>query len=280
MDIRKIIIISRLILIITFSIRKEHNFHFLTGFQAEDEKTRYLYLYRDGIIVPGKPEVDITTGLGPDGEAVTPGTSGNRNRWTTAGFFGRINYDYKGKYLLEMNGRYDGSSRYRKGNQWKFFPSISAGWNIASEDFMESINNIIGQLKLRFSYGSLGNQNTSNWYQTFQTISFQSASGQWIQNGLKPNVAWTPALVSESLTWEKIESYNMGIDFAFLKNRLHGSFDCYVRNTKDMVGNAPELPAILGTDVPVTNNTDLRTKGWELTIGWDDQLAEWLEVWF
>lgn len=263
-----------------FSILKKHNFHFLTGFQAEDEKTRYLYLYRDGIIVPGKPEVDITTGLGPDGEAVTPGTSGNRNRWTTAGFFGRINYDYKGKYLLEMNGRYDGSSRYRKGNQWKFFPSISAGWNIASEDFMESINNIIGQLKLRFSYGSLGNQNTNNWYQTFQTISFQSASGQWIQNGLKPNVAWTPALVSESLTWEKIESYNMGIDFAFLKNRLHGSFDCYVRNTKDMVGNAPELPAILGTDVPVTNNTDLRTKGWELTIGWDDQLENGLKYGF
>ncbi|MCH3994896.1 MAG: TonB-dependent receptor [Prevotella sp.] len=263
-----------------FNIKKDHHLHFLAGFQAEDERTRYIYLNRDGIIVPGKPEIDITTGLGPDGDMIIPGTSGNRSRWTTAGFFGRINYNYKEKYLLEMNGRYDGSSRFRRGNQWKFFPSISAGWNIASEKFMEPLNDIIGQLKLRLSYGSLGNQNTDNLYQTYQTISFQSAGGQWTQGGMKPNIALAPAIVSEFLTWEKIESYNVGLDFAFLKDRLHGSFDYYVRNTKDMVGNAPELPAILGADVPVTNNTDLRTKGWELTLGWDDHLSNGIKYGF
>ena len=146
----------------------------------------------------------------------------------------------------------------------------------ARENFFEPINDVIGTLKLRASYGSLGNQNTTNWYQTYQTMSVGSSDGSWLMNGKKPNTATAPGLVSTTLTWETIESYNIGLDWGLLNNRLTGSFDYYIRNTKDMVGNAPELPAILGTAVPVTNNTDLRTSGWELSIGWNDRLSNGL----
>lgn len=255
---------------------EKHNFHIMAGFQAEDLKQLQFGLQRSGIMIPSKPEVDLGTGLGPDGKPVTPDTNGSRNEWTTVGFFGRFNYDYQGKYLLEVNVRRDGSSRFRKGNQWKTFPSFSLGWNMASEDFFKPLNHVIDQLKLRASYGTLGNQNTNNWYQTFQTLSASASAGSWLQNGVKPNIASAPGLVSETLTWEKIESWNLGVDFGFFNHRLTGSFDYFVRNTKNMVGNAPELPDILGTSVPVTNNTDLQTHGWELTLGWQDRLQNGL----
>lgn len=256
----------------TFDLSEKHNFHVMAGFQSEDERMTYKYADRNGIIVSNKPEIDITTGLDPYGSPVTPSVGGNRSRWTTCGFFGRINYDYNSKYLLEMNGRYDGSSRFRHNNQWKFFPSVSVGWNIANEKIMQPVNDWIGLLKLRISYGSLGNQNVDDIYQTFQRIAVNPSAGQWLQNGIQPNVALAPSLVSESLTWETIRNFNIGLDFALLKERLRGSFDWYVRKTKNMIGPAPELPSVLGTGVPVTNNTDLRTNGWELTIGWSDRL--------
>lgn len=256
----------------TYNLNDAHNFHVMGGFQAENLKQTQFGLQRNGIMFSGKPEVDLTTGLDYWGNAVTPSTNGSRNEWATAGFFARINYDYQGKYLIEANVRADGTSRFRTGNQWKTFPSVSAGWNIARESFFEPINDLIGTLKIRASYGSLGNQNTTNWYQTFQTMTVGSSDGSWLMNGVKPNTATAPGLVSTTLTWETIESYNIGLDWGLLNNRLTGSFDYYIRNTKDMVGNAPELPAILGTAVPVTNNTDLRTSGWELSIGWNDRL--------
>lgn len=256
----------------THSFNEKHNLHVMGGFQAEDLKQTQFGLQNNGVMFPDKPEVDLTTGLDVNGNPITPDTNGSRNEWTTAGFFARVNYDYDGKYLIEANLRADGTSRFRKGNQWKAFPSVSLGWNIARENFFEPINHIVGTLKVRGSYGSLGNQNTTNWYQTFQTMTVGASDGSWLMNGVKPNTATAPGLVSTVLTWETIESYNVGLDWGLFDNRLTGSFDYYVRNTKDMVGNAPELPAILGTKVPVTNNTDLRTSGWELSVGWNDRL--------
>lgn len=256
----------------THSFQEKHNLHVMGGFQAENLKQTQFGLQRSGIMFADKPEVDLTTGLDYEGNEVTPLTNGARNEWTTAGFFARVNYDYKEKYLIEANVRADGTSRFRKGNQWKTFPSVSIGWNIAREDFCNSINDILGTLKLRASYGSLGNQNTTNWYQTYQTMTVGASDGLWLMNGKRPNTATAPGLVSTALTWETVESYNVGLDWGLLGNRLTGSFDYYVRNTKNMVGNAPELPALLGTGVPVTNNTDLRTLGWELSISWNDRL--------
>lgn len=258
----------------TFSVNDVHNMHVMAGFQAEKLNQKYYSLQRNGIMFPNKPDADLTTGLDYDGNPITPSVRGYRNSWSTAGFFGRFNYNYNDKYLFEANLRYDGTSRFQKGNQWKLFPSFSLGWNIAREEFFESLSSTIGTLKLRGSYGTLGNQNTTNWYQTYQTMSVGSADGDWMMNGRRPNTAVAPGLVSPFLTWETIESYNIALDWGLLSNRLTGSVEYYIRNTNNMIGNAPELPSILGTAVPVTNNTDLRTKGWELSIGWNDMIND------
>ena len=260
----------------TWSLAEKHNFHVMGGFQTEQLKRTQFGLQRNGILDPTKSEVDLTNGLSYSGQSIVPDVNGSRNQWQTAGFFGRVNYNYDEKYLFEANLRYDGTSRFRSDKMWKLFPSVSLGWNIAREKFWENLAGTVNTLKLRASYGSLGNQNINNWYQTYQTIAYNSVAGSWLQNGAKPNTTSAPGLVSALLTWEKVESYDLGLDFGAFNNRLTGTFDYYIRNTKDMVGNAPELPAILGTGVPVTNNTDLRTAGWELQISWRDVLKNGL----
>lgn len=259
-----------------FSLAEKHNFHIMAGFQAEQLKQLVFGLQRNGIIDPSKPEVDLTTGLGGNGDPIVPSTNGARNQWQTAGFFGRLNYNYADRYLVEFNLRHDGTSRFRRNKMWKTFPSASVGWNIANEKFFAPLQKDINLLKLRASYGTLGNTNLDNWYPTYLTITYSPSAGQWLQNGALTNTVTTPGLISALLTWETIESYDIGIDVAAFNNRLTASADWYIRNTKNMVGNAPELPAILGTGVPVTNNTDLRTSGWELQVSWRDRLQNGL----
>lgn len=256
----------------SFDVAKKHHFHIMGGFQAEQLKVLAFSAKRNGVLDPSKPELDLTSGIGYEGKPITPEVGGNRNQWQTAGFFGRFNYNYDEKYLIEFNIRHDGTSRFRRDNMWKTFPSVSIGYNMSQESYFSSLKDVVNLLKLRASYGSLGNQNTTNWYQTYQTIAYNSAAGTWLQNGGKTNTTAAPGLVSTSLGWETVESYNVGLDWGLFDNRLTGSLEAYIRDTKNMVGPAPELPAILGTGVPVTNNTDLRTKGWELEIGWKDIL--------
>lgn len=253
-----------------------HSFKGMVGFQAELLKYKSISLQRDGIIVPSLPSVDLTSGIDANGKEVTPTVNGNESDWATAGFFGRINYDYKGRYLAEVNLRYDGTSRFRSDKRWKMFPSFSLGWNIAHEEFWKPLERTVGSLKARVSYGELGNQNTTSWYPTYQTMSVNASNGAWLINGAKPNTAYAPGLVSSLLTWERINTWNIGIDFGALNNRLTGSFDYFQRKTLDMVGPAPELPVILGTGVPVMNNTDLKTYGFDLSVAWNDRLKNGL----
>ena len=254
------------------SLESGHNFKAMVGFQYELMKKKVFSAQREGIIVPSLPEIDLTTGLDVYGADVTPEVSGASDHWATAGFFGRINYDYLERYLLEVNLRYDGTSRFRADNRWKWFPSFSVGWNVAKENFWTDWEEYVGMLKLRGSYGELGNQNTENWYPTYQVMTVTASNGDWLMNGLKPNTAAAPALVSSAMTWERIRTWNVGLDVSALNSRLSASVDVYQRKTLDMIGPAPELPVVLGTDVPQTNNTDLRTYGWELSIGWNDRL--------
>jgi TonB-linked SusC/RagA family outer membrane protein len=259
----------------SFKLNENHNFKVMGGFQSEELKKKVFGLQRDGIIVDGFPEVDLTSGTAYDGKAVTPSVNGASDSWSTAGFFGRLNYDYKGRYLAEVNVRYDGTSRFRPEQRWNVFPSVSLGWNIARESFWEPMQDKISTLKLRASYGELGNQNTDNWYPTYQKIDYKSndtKNGTWLQNGVLTNTALVPALISSTLGWERVKTWNAGLDFAAFNNRLTGSFDTYVRKTLNMVGPAPELPDVLGIGVPQTNNTDLKTYGWELQLGWRDRL--------
>lgn len=254
---------------------KSHHLKALAGFQAEANNYRNIWAQKIGITYPGKPTINTSTGIDKDGKVIAPNVSGGHNRWSTAGFFGRVNYDFSEKYLVEANLRYDGSSRFRSDDRWGFFPSASLGWNIAREEFFQPATRIMNTLKLRASYGSLGNQNTTALYPTY-TVMGTGTSDKWLMNGVKPNIAWAPALVSYDLTWEKIRTWNVGIDIGLFNNRLTGSFDYFIRNTNDMVGPSEKLPATLGIAVPPSNNTDLRTAGWELELMWKDRLQNGL----
>lgn len=249
-----------------------HHFKIMAGFQAEEQNINFMSVRKYGLTDTDKPELNLTTGLNGAGKAQAPVISGYQTDWATAGFFGRLNYDYKGTYLVEVNMRYDGTSRFRRGNRWQISPSFSLGWNIANEKFWKSISHISNLMKLRASYGVLGNQNTTLPYPTYRTMSLGAYNGSWLDSGTKPNTAAVGALVSTALTWEKVRSWNVGLDFGFFNNRLNGSFDYYTRFTDNMVGPATELPAVLGLAVPATNNCDLRTKGWELSLIWRDRL--------
>lgn len=250
-----------------FSLSK-HNFAATAGLQVESYKDRYVSANRNGLITNDLPVLDLSTDK--DEESL----GGKYQLWKTVGFFGRINYDYDSRYLMELNLRYDGSSRFRAAHRWVASPSFSLGWNVAREKFWKPLEKYVNQLKLRYSYGQLANQNTTNWYPTYRTISAGTANSSWLVNGAQFNTAGFPALISSKLTWEKVRSTNIGLDFGAFDNRLSGSFDYYVRKTMDMVGPGETLPATLGASVPKTNNLSLKTYGWELTIGWRDQIKD------
>ena len=255
----------------SFSLQDVHNFKVLGGFQSEEMRQKFFKVKGYGLQVEDLPELDLISNINGAGEDKVPEVGGYRNEWATAGFFGRVNYDYQGRYLAEVNLRYDGASRFRRGNRWQTSPSFSLGYNIAQESFWEDFAKTCNQLKLRFSYGELGNMNTTGWYPTYRTMTLGQANGNWLQNGVKPNTAYVGSLISTALSWEKVRTYNVGLDFGLFDNRLTGSLDAYVRYTDNMVGPSVELPATLGIAAPKTNNCDLKTKGWELTIGWQDR---------
>lgn len=250
----------------SFSFNDSHNFKVLGGFNSELTKYRDLGGSRTGLITPLLPTINTATN---DSRA----TAGGYQHWAIAGFFGRLNYNFKERYLLELNGRYDGSSRFIRDKRWNFFPSVSAGWNVANEDFW-TFDHLIQTFKIRGSYGELGNQQTNNWYPFYTLQPVSVGTGGWLLNGQKPNTAGAPGIVSTLLTWERVTSWNAGFDVALLNNRLNVNFDYFQRKTFDMVGPAPELPVILGTGVPQINNTDMESKGFEIEASWQDNIGE------
>lgn len=254
----------------------KHHLKAMIGMQAELTRYRDLSAKRLGVISSSYPVLDLTSGTDAVGTPQSPEVSGQYQNWSTVGFFGRINYDYDNKYLLEINLRRDGSSRFRGKERWGWFPSASVGWNLSREKFWKPLERVVSTFKIRASYGELGNQNTSNWYPTYSTISYTSSGGSWLVNGNKPNISSAPGLVSETLTWERIKSANIGLDAGFFDNKLTVSFDFFNRKTLDMVGPAPERPVILGTAVPSMNNTDLQTWGFELDVAWRGRLQNGL----
>ncbi|MDE5712449.1 MAG: TonB-dependent receptor, partial [Muribaculaceae bacterium] len=257
----------------SFSIKEDNNFKVMLGFQSEEMRQSSFWARAYGLQDTELPELDLMTGLQGNGAERAPEVGGARNQWSIMGFFGRINYDYKGRYLFEGNLRYDGSSRFRSGKRWTWTPSFSLGWNIAQENFWETILPYVNMLKLRASYGSLANQNTDVWYPTYRTMTIGQANGNWLIDGKRPATTWVNGLVSSSLTWEKVRTWNFGLDWGLFNNRLQGSFETYIRYTDDMVGPALQLPATLGLSAPAANNCDLKTNGWELTLSWRDVTA-------
>jgi len=237
----------------------EHNLHLLVGYNQEYRYADWFKAYRKDLISPSVPTIELATGDREVGESITD--------WATRSGFFRFNYDYKNKYLFEVNGRYDGTSRFPKDDRFGFFPSVSVGWNIAKENFFEGINNYVNTFKLRFSYGSLGNQDVGS-YAYLPTMSSGKTSS--IIAGEEQTTLYAPGLVSGSLTWETVQTMNFGLDFGFFNNRLSGSANYYERSTLDMLTKSKQLPGVLGTSEPKDNAADLVTKGWDLSVSWRD----------
>lgn len=196
--------------------------------------------------------------------------AGGQNEYKLSGWFGRVNYDYDGRYLAEISGRYDGSSRFASKNRWGWFPSGSIGWRISEEPFFEQARDLVDNLKLRVSYGSLGNQNVSSYYTFLRMISINNFATFNFGEDNVSKYSSIGAPIADDLTWETSRQWNAGIDYAMLNNRLTFTGDFYVRNTVNMLTDGVELPAVYGATVPQMNTADLRTKGYELALSWRD----------
>lgn len=236
------------------------------GINYETKKHQRLFGARKNLLSESLNDLNLGTGEQLSG--------GDSYQYSLFGAFFRVNYDYLGKYLLEVNGRYDGTSRFGEGRRYGFFPSVSAGWRISDEAFFSPLRNVVNNLKLRASYGTLGNQlpsntNSSSFYPYIATI--PTAQSSWINGGQKQFYVNSPNPISPGLTWEKATTTNFGLDAVFLTNRLNLSVDAYIRNTTNMLVPGQVLPSVYGASVPTQNAGDLQTKGFELALSWRDQ---------
>ena len=252
------------------SINKAHNFKLMAGVNYETRDIKDLGLKGYNLYSTELNDQDLVGAdpTDPDGRKRME-TSGGQNQLKTAGYFARLNYDFKGRYLVELNARYDGSSRFLRGHRWVFSPSASLGWKISEEPFFTPVKTWWDTAKLRASFGQLGNQQMSNYYPAIQTISTDGKSS-YLLGGANLPQATLSAPVSSGLTWERSIQSNIGVDLGFFQNRLTFSAEGYIRDTKDMLTAGEPLPAVYGASVPRENTADLRTKGYELTLGWRD----------
>jgi TonB-linked SusC/RagA family outer membrane protein len=192
--------------------------------------------------------------------------------YKTLGFFGRLNYDYQGKYLFEVSMRSDGSSRFAPDHRWAAFPSASAGWRISEEAFFEPLSNVWNNFKLRVSMGSLGNQQVSN-YAYINQITTDNEMSYTFDGKNKAYYASVSAPISSGLTWETVTTYDVGLDWGFLNNRLSIVADGYIRDTKNMLTTSLTLPSVYGASTPKANCADLRTAGYEFSVNWNDRFT-------
>jgi TonB-linked SusC/RagA family outer membrane protein len=249
-----------------FDINTVHNFNIMAGMQFEKGKSTFLNGYKINVISSDVYSLQTATG--------DPMLSESLAHNATEGFFSRINYNYAEKYLFEANARYDGSYVFREGNRWGFFPSISLGWNIHKESFWTVPEKYISTLKIRGSWGQLGNQNI-NPYSDLELIPLSTGKLNWIFNygSTRPmGYASAPRIVNKNLTWETVTTKNIGLNLGTLDNKLQVDFDLFERITTEMVGPSEALPGVLGANVPSSNNASLQTKGWELTLNWRDNI--------
>lgn len=249
-----------------FSIKEDHMFKVMAGFNQERKQNSWISVQTHDMIAPSAPSFTSATGK------IIPQNS--YSDYAIRGAFYRINYNYKDRYLFEANGRYDGSSKFPKDDRFGFFPSFSVGWNIARESWMEKTLDYVSDLKLRASWGQIGNQNIGNYgyYSTMQPV---GNSNYWLKDGEFITYISTPGLVSNSFTWETVETLDIGFDASMFNSRLQVTFDWYQRTTRDMLIAGIQLPAVVGTSAPMRNAADMRTRGWEIAVNWRDQIGDW-----
>jgi TonB-linked SusC/RagA family outer membrane protein len=240
-----------------------HYFKALLGYNYEQSVFNALNTERNGLVYSSA--TDISLAQGPN---IT--TAGGYDKWAIMGGFSRLNYAFKDRYLVEFDGRYDGSSKFPYNQRWAFFPSGSAGWRLSRESFWHVSPKAVSDLKIRGSYGSLGNGSVASYlYQ--QNFSIQESS--FILNGIRPQETSQPNVLPNGLTWERATTSDIGLDATFLNNRLSFTADGYIRNTTNMFTVGKTLPAVFGTTVPYGNYASMRTEGWEAELSWRDQFT-------
>lgn len=241
---------------------KNHTFSAMVGYNQEDSDTKGYWLSKKDIINDELPSISQATG--------DMDMSDSYLQYSTRSLFYRLNYNYKERYLLEVNGRYDGSSKFPKNSRFGFFPSASVAWRLSEEKFMEWSSSYLNNFKLRASYGSIGNQ-AINPYAFIPTMNANYAS--WLHENALVTTLATPGIVSSTFTWESVNTINLGVDLGMFRNRLSATFNYYIRDTKNMLTAGMELPSTLGTAAPRDNAADLRTKGYEFEVNWQDQVG-------
>lgn len=237
-----------------------HYFKVMGGFNQEERKFKTISGTGYELLSETLNDLNLATG--------EPVIGGGASEWALRGTFYRVNYDFGGKYLFEASGRYDGTSRFGKKDRFGFFPSFSVGWLLSQEHFFKPLENAVNTFKLRYSYGTLGNQDVA----TYAYISSMSTGRiNYLVDGQKLNVVNNPAPVAPFLTWEQSVTNNIGLDASFLANRLSLTADAYVRETKDMLTLGKTLPKVFGASEPRQNAADLRTRGFEIALNWKDK---------
>jgi TonB-linked SusC/RagA family outer membrane protein len=231
-----------------------HHLTVMAGMNAEDDEYIGINAEAKDLLDASKPELDLTTGQ--------QYASGSHTNAAYAGFFGRVNYAFKDKYLLEFNSRYDGSSAYSPNKRWALFTSGSVGYRISAEPFMDFIKPLFDDLKFRASLGSIGNLDVGGQY--FLPI-MTSYTTDWIVNGVAAPTFHNPYAVAQSLSWEKVKTLDIGLDFSLLKNYISGSFDWYQRTTDGMI-STNSVAATFGADAPRTNQGNMRDRGFEAQV--------------
>ncbi len=241
----------------------DHNIGLMAGLTGEKTGYEKYYQYRKGLTNDALDDINL-------GDATTSEATGGRNEVGMISYMGRLNYDYKGTYLLEGLFRRDGSSKFSKENRWANFFGLSAGVRFSEMDFVKEWD-IFDNLKLRASYGEAGSQAGIGNYDYYSTIS----TGTTVMgfDGSKVNTAWISSMTSTDRSWERVSTTNIGVDFAVLNNRLSGTFEYYIRKNNDMLISIT-YPQTLGASAPKTNSGSYRSKGWELALNWNDKIGE------
>lgn len=246
----------------TPKLGENHELNVVGGWNLEDYQYDRFYLQRKGMLFPEKyKSFELFDGTDIKVEQ-------NDQSYGIVGFFGRANYTLLRRYIAEFSARYDGSSKFPSSQQWGFFPSASFGWRLSEEPFMKWSRSWLDNFKIRANWGSLGNGTVAP-YTFLETMGVDKTSV--VIGGVKANYTTQPSPIPSGLTWEKVTTYDIGIDADFLHSRLSFSGDIYRRNTTDMIVTGPELPALYGASSPKGNYGALKTDGWELTLSWRDQ---------
>jgi TonB-linked SusC/RagA family outer membrane protein len=248
----------------TPKLSKNHDLNVVAGWNLEDYNYTNYYTQRKGILWDAYPSYELMDGF----DWADP--NDYLTSYGLVGFFGRVNYTFMRRYIVEVAARYDGSSKFPTDQQWGFFPSASIGWRLSEEPFMKWAKGWLDNFKIRANVGQLGNANISE-YRFLEKVSM--AKTGVLYDGLKSAYTSQPNIVPDGLTWETVTTYDLGLDWDVLKSRLSFSGDYYVRNTDNMIVSGPELPAIYGSSAPVGNYGSMQTKGWEAALSWRDQIS-------